>query len=166
MYKCEVCGGKLNMTIGSDIAVCDSCGNRATIPAGDVRKYQDIYKAAELLMQRNSVVGYSEAKMKLQAIAFIPEAEEKIAVCENRIAELRERQKTQAQTKAETDKRDSKTGIILIVTVLLILLAIAAGIIYLAIRFYRGDLSPRTIAIIIAAVVVVIAIAIIGKTKS
>ena len=166
MVKCEICGGKLNITIGSDIAVCDSCGNSATIPAADVRKYQDIYRSAEMLMQQNSVSGYSQAKLKLQTIAFIPQAEEKIAVCENRIAALRERQKTQAQAKEEAEKRDGRTGVIVIVVVLLVLLAIIAGAVYLAVRFYRGDLSPRAIAILIAAVVVVIAIAIIGKSKS
>ena len=119
-----------------------------------------------MLMQQNSVSGYSQAKLKLQTIAFIPEAQDKIAFCENRIAELRERQRKQEQSKEETDKRDSKTGVIVIVVVLLVLLAVIAGAVILGIHLFRGDLSPRAITIIIAAVVVVIAIAIIGKAKS
>ena len=104
MEKCEICGGKLNITIGSDVAVCDSCGNSATIPAADVRKYRDIYKAAEMLMRLNSVSGFEDAIRKLQTIAFIPQA--------------------------------------------------------------QGDLSPRAITIIVAAVVAIVVVAIIGKIRS
>ncbi len=166
MEKCEICGGKLNITIGSDIAVCDSCGNSATIPAGDVRRYQDIYKSAETLLRLNSISGYEDAIRKLQPIAFIPQAQEKIAFCENRIGELRERQQKQEKSKEESDKRDSKTGVIVIVVICLLLLTLIAGAVILGIHLFRGDLSPRAIAIIVAAIVAVIVVAIIGKIRS
>ncbi len=166
MDKCEICGGKLNITIGSDIAVCDSCGNSATIPAADVRKYQDIYRSAEAPMRQNSVSGYEDAIRKLQPIAFIPEAQEKITFCENRIAELREKQRNQEQSKEESEKSDSKTGVIVIVVICLLLLALIVGAVILVIHLFKGDLSPRATTIIVAAIIAVVVFAIIGKIKS
>ena len=29
LFTCPVCGGKLNIKIGTEFAVCDSCGNNA-----------------------------------------------------------------------------------------------------------------------------------------
>ena len=166
ILKCPICGGKLNITIGSDIAVCESCNNRAEIPADEVKKYSDVYKSAETLVRQNSVSGYENAIKELNKISFIPEAEIKIAYCERHIAEIQAKQKEREQIKQETDKKDTNTGIIIIALIVLVLLLVVAGSAYIAVHFYRGDLSPRAMAIIIVIVVVFAIAAVMGKIKS
>ena len=165
-YKCSVCGGKLNITIGSDIAVCESCNNRTEIPNDEVKKYSDIYKSAETLVRQNSVTGYKSAIRELNTISFIPEAEAKIAECERHIAEIQAKQKEQKQIKRETDKQDTKTGVIIIALIVLVLLLAVAVAAYIAFHLYRGDLSPRAMTAIIITVAVFIIAAVIGKIKS
>ncbi len=89
-YKCKTCGGDLVLTIGSDTAFCDHCGQAAAVGSQDVKKYQDIYQSAETLMRTDTLSGYEDALTRLQSIAFIPQAKEKAAFCEKRIKELQQ----------------------------------------------------------------------------
>jgi hypothetical protein len=163
---CSVCGGKLNITIGSDIAVCESCNNRAEIPSGDVKKYSDIYKSAEALIRQNNTLSYENAIKILNAISFIPEAEAKIAFCETRLAEIKEAEAKRAEAKEQADKNDTKAGIIIIVMIVLVILLVVAGAIYIAVHLYRGDLSPKVVTAIITVIIIFTFITIIGKIKS
>lgn len=164
-FKCKICGGKLNIIIGSDTAVCDSCGSFENIGPDDVKKYSDIYKSAQRTMRQNNISAYSDAINQLQGISFIDEAKDLSDICEKRIEEIRAKQKIQEQKKEESDRQNTKTGIILIVLTVLVLLLAAAGAVYIVIHFYRGDLSPRAVAVIISAVIIFALAAVVGKLK-
>ena len=164
--KCGICGGKLNITLGSDIAVCGSCANRTFIPADEVKKYSDIYKTAETHMSRNSIEGYTAAINLLQTISFIPEAERKTAFCEERIKMIEDARAYHEKIKSRENKSAANIGVILLVLLALLCLAAVAGICDIAVHLYRGDLSPGALKAIVAAVAVVAVIAVIGKLRS
>ena len=84
-------------------------------------------KSAERKIRLRSVAGYTDAINQLQTIPFVSEARDKIAFCEARLAEIRESKAKQAEIHEQTDKNDTKTGIIIIIMIVLVILLAAAG---------------------------------------
>ena len=74
LFTCPVCGGKLNIKIGTEFATCESCGNVTKIDPMDAKRFTEIYRSAERSMRLNSVEGYEEALRQLDSISFIEEA--------------------------------------------------------------------------------------------
>ncbi|MCR5149733.1 MAG: hypothetical protein K6B52_00725 [Clostridiales bacterium] len=161
--KCKTCGGKLNITIGSDIAVCEACGNTAAIPADEVKKYSAVFKSAEAFMRLNTVSGFENAVRQFNTISFISQAQEQISVCENRIAQLQAKQKEREKTKKVTEKRDTKTGLIIILIIAVVILFAIAGAVYCVFRFLSGNMSPNAVKIVIVTVAVFAVIIVAGR---
>ena len=74
--------GKLNIKIGTEFAVCDSCGKTFDADSADVQKYSEIVRDAERLMQQNTVTEYEDAIRLLATIPFVSGAKEKQTECE------------------------------------------------------------------------------------
>ena len=87
-FTCPVCGGKLNIKIGTEYAACDSCGSLTKINPEEAERLREIYRSAERSMRLNSVEGYEEALRQLDSISFIEEAQKTHADCEKRLRDL------------------------------------------------------------------------------
>ena len=48
-FKCKMCGGELNITEGSNICECESCGTQQTIPSADNEKKINLFNRANRL---------------------------------------------------------------------------------------------------------------------
>ena len=100
-FACPVCGGKLNIKIGTEYSACDSCGNVTKIDPAEAERFTRAYGAARLSMGLNSVAGYEAALRELDTISFIEEARKTRADCEKRLrdlqADLQRRQTSQRQ---------------------------------------------------------------------
>lgn len=164
--KCKTCGGKLSVSVNSGYAQCENCGNPAEIDPGELDRIRGIYESADRKIRLNSAAGYKDAINQLQTIPFVSEARDKIAFCETRLAEIKEAEAKRTEIQEQTDKNDTKTGIIIIVLIMLVILLVIAGAIYIAVHLYRGDLSPKAVTAIVSAIVVFAVLTIIGKIKS
>ena len=165
-YKCKTCGGDLIITIGSDRAVCDHCGQAAEIDAKDVKKYQNAYNNAEILMRTGTLAGCEEALTRLQAISFIPQAREKALYCEQRLEELRKAQEERRKRAGmDTGRKDSAIGIILLVLLAVFFLAAVGCAVYVVYRLIKGDLSQTEVIVLIAVAAVFAALLVLGKLK-
>ncbi len=49
VFKCKMCGGTLNITEGSTVAVCEYCGTRQTVPSLDNEKKVNLFTRANRL---------------------------------------------------------------------------------------------------------------------
>lgn len=38
VFKCKMCGGDIDLTEGSSVAVCEYCGTKQTVPTADNEK--------------------------------------------------------------------------------------------------------------------------------
>ena len=165
-HKCNTCGGYLILTIGSDRAVCDHCGQATAVDPQDVIKYQDVYRSAETLMRTDSLSGYTDALMRLQSISFIPQAKEKAAFCEKRIKQLQTVHVEKTRRKEIDEGKDTRLGIVITIMIVLFLAAFVVGVVYLAFQLYRGNLSQTEIIVIASVVIVFVLLLIIGKIRS
>lgn len=164
--KCKICGGNLVITIGSNMAVCDHCGQSEPVSEQDVKKYLDIYKRAEVLMRTGTLSGFCDASDILQSISFIPQAREKAEVCKTQIEKLK---KVAQEKKQQNDSENSKgtvIGIVIIVLILLLLSAALFGIGYLIFHLVKGDISQTGMTVLIVSAVVLVALTVIGKLNS
>jgi len=165
-HKCNTCGGDLILTIGSDRAVCDHCGQATAVDPQDVIKYQDVYRSAETLMRTDTLSGYTDALTRLQSISFIPEAKEKAVLCEKRIKELQQLQPDIDRRKNHNDKNDTKLGVIIAVFLVLLLAALAVGIAYVIYRLIKGGLTHTDVIIIGSVAAAFVVLLIVGKIRS
>ena len=53
MFKCKMCGGDLELTPGSSVAVCKYCGTQQTAPNADNEKKTNLYNRANRLRFSN-----------------------------------------------------------------------------------------------------------------
>ena len=165
-HKCSTCGGDLILTIGSDRAVCDHCGQAVAVDPQDVKTYQDLYQSAETLMRTDTLSGYEDALTRLQSIAFIPQAKEKAALCEKRMRELQRAQGERKLKKAQNTGSGTALGVVVAVVVVLFILAAIAGVVYAGYRLIRGELSQTEIIVFASVAAVLVLLLIIGKIKS
>lgn len=165
-HNCSTCGGDLILTIGSDRAVCDHCGQAVAVDPQDVKTYQDLYQSAETLMRTDTLSGYEDALTRLQSITFIPQAKEKAALCEKRIKELQQLQPDIDRRKNHNDKKDTKLGIVIAVFLVLLLAALAVGIAYVIYRLIKGDLTHTDVIIIGSVAAAFVVLLIVGKNRS
>lgn len=49
IYRCKMCGGNLETTVGSSICTCDSCGTQQTIPRVDDENMRTLFNRANVL---------------------------------------------------------------------------------------------------------------------
>lgn len=165
LFTCPVCGGKLNIKIGTEFAVCDSCGNVMKIDPQEAERFKEIYRSAERAMRLNSVEGYEEALRQLDSISFIEEARKTHAECEKRIRDLQANlTQRQAPGSASESQNTSFAGVLLAIT-LVFCAAAFTGIVYLVLRLIRGTLSPTATAVVIALAVLAIILSFINKAK-
>ena len=162
-FTCPICGGKLNIRIGADKAECDSCGRLAEIDAADVARYREVYSSAERLMRQNTAAGYADAITRLQTIAFIGEAQDKIKECEQRLNELRADRLHRQEANRLSDRRNTRLGIVLLILTVLLCAAALAGIVYLVVRFVQGTLSKGAVITILAVVLAAIIVSVLGR---
>lgn len=164
--KCMICGGDLVLTIGSETAVCDHCGQASAVDPQDVKKYLRIYQDAERLTHSGTVSGYKEAVTLMETIAFIPQAKEKIDLYENQIDALRLKKDRQEYRKAAGEKSNTAVGVVLTVFVVLFILA-AVGLIGFEIyRFVKGEMSQKEMIVSIAVAAAAAVLLLIGKIRS
>ena len=161
---CPVCGGKLNIKIGAEIAVCESCGNVTELNPGDVAKYRAMYNIAESTMRKNTADGYRDAIRKLETIEFINEAKELSDECRRRLSVLQADQARRQEFEKTNEKKSTFLGVLLVVLILLFCIGAIVGAVYLVIGLVKGTLSPALTAIIIG--VAVLAVIFIFKTRS
>ena len=148
LVTCPICGGKLNIKIGTEFATCDSCGNVTKIDSGDAKRFTEIYRAAERSMRLNSVEGYEEALRELDTISFIEQARRKRADCEKRLDALRaDLQRRQAQGPASEQQNTGFAGVLLAVTLVLCAAALAGCFTWVIVPNHRcGDVF-RAVAV-------------------
>lgn len=166
IHECNICGGNLILTIGSDTAFCDHCGQASAVDPQAVKKYQDVYQAAETLMRTDTMHGYAEALTRLQSISFIPQAKEKAELCERRMAQLRQTRNDPARPKETDEKKSEKLGVTIVVLVLLLFVAAAVGLGYVGYHLIKGDLSQTAVIVLVSVAAVLAGLLIIGKLKS
>lgn len=160
-FTCPVCGGKLNIKIGTEYAVCDSCGNVTKIDSAEAERFTRAFQSAERSMRLNSVEGYEEALRQLDSISFIEEARKKRAECEQRLRELQaDLERRQASGSGSETRNTSFAGILLALT-LVFCAAAFTGLVWLVLRLVQGTLSPTATAIVIvlAALAVILSLA-------
>lgn len=149
-FTCPVCGGKLNIKIGTEFAVCDSCGNVMKIDPQEAERFGEIYRSAERAMRLNSVEGYEEALRQLDSISFIEEAQKTHAECEKRLQDLQaDLTRRQVSGPASEQQNTSFAGVLLALT-LVFCAAALAGAVWLVFQLLNGALSPRATAIVIS----------------
>lgn len=165
-YNCKICGGRLSISVNSEYAQCENCGSSAEVSPEELGRIRTIYESALRKIRLNSAAGYKDAINQLQTIPFVSEAQDKIDLCEKRLAEIKEAEAKRAEVQEQTDKNDTKTGIVIIVLIMLVILLAIAGAIYIAVHLYRGDLSPKAVTAIVSVIVVFAVLTIIGKIKS
>lgn len=164
-FACPVCGGKLNITIGTEYAVCDSCGNVTKIDPAEAERFTQIYRSAQRSMGLNSVEGYEAALRELDTIPFIEEARKKRADCERRLRALQaDMARRQMSGPASEQQNTSFAGILLALT-LVFCAAAFTGIVWLILRLIRGTLSPTATAVVIALSALAIVFSFINKIK-
>ena len=165
LFTCPVCGGKLNIKIGTEYAACDSCGNVTKIDPMDAKRFTRAYGAARLSMGLNSVAGYEAALRELDTISFIEEARKKRVECEKRLQDLQaDLQRRQAQGSASEQQNTGFAGVLLAVT-LVFCAAALAGVAWLVVLLLKGALSPRATAAVIAIAALAILSAFINRVK-
>ena len=164
-FTCPVCGGKLNIKIGTEFAACDSCGNVMKIDPQEAERFGEIYRSAERSMRLNSVEGYEEALRQLDSISFIEEARKKATECENRMHDLQaDLQRRQTPDSASESRNTSFAGVLLALT-LVFCAAAFTGIVYLVLRLIRGTLSPTATTVVIVLAALAVVLSFMNKTK-
>lgn len=160
-FNCPICGGKLNIKIGTEYAVCDSCGNVMKIDPAEAERFTQIYRSARRSMGLNSVEGYEAALRELDTISFIEEARKKHTDCEKRLrdlqADIERRQVPQRQS-------TSFAGVLLALT-LVFCAAAFTGLVWLILRLIRGTLSPTATALAITLAALAVVLAFLNKLK-
>lgn len=164
-FTCPICGGKLNIKIGTEYAACDSCGSLTKINPEEAERLREIYRSAERSMRLNSVEGYEEALRQLDSISFIEEARKKATECENRMHDLQaDLQRRQTPDSASESRNTSFAGVLLAIT-LVFCAAAFTGIVYLVLRLIRGTLSPTATALVITLAALAVVFAFLNKLK-
>lgn len=164
--KCETCGGRLIYSLISEYAVCESCGNNAKADTQELLRVRSIYKSADLKTRLNSVDGLTDAITQFESISNVKEVPERIAYCENRLKELKEKKENSAEAKEQSDNKDKSIGIIVLFFVILIIVFAIAGAVYIILHLIRGDLSTAATIIIVAVAIVSALLLIINNIKS
>ena len=160
---CPICGGKLNIRIGTEYAVCDSCGNVAKIDPAEAARFTQIYRSAQRSMGLNSVEGYEAALRELDTISFIEEARKKRADCEQRLHDLQaDIQRRQA---AGSEGSSTAFGGVLLGLTLGFCAAAFTGIVWLIMRLLQGTLSPTVTAIVVGLGALAVMFTLINRMK-
>ncbi len=160
-FTCPVCGGKLNIRIGSEYAACDSCGNVAKIDPNAAERFTRAYQSAERSMRLNSVAGYEAALRELDTISFIEEARKTRADCEKRLRDLQ----ADLQRRQTPQRQDTSFAGVLLALTLVFCAAAFTGIAYLAFRLIQGTLSPTATAVVIVLAALAVVLSFMNKTK-
>ena len=164
-FTCPICGGKLDIRIGTEFAACDSCGSLTKIDPEEAERFKEIYRSAERAMRLNSVEGYEEALRQLDSISFIEEAQKTHADCEKRLRDLQANlTQRQAPGSASESQNTSFAGVLLALT-LTFCAAAFTGIVYLVLRLIRGTLSPTATAAVITLAALAVVFAFLNKLK-
>ena len=123
-FTCPICGGKLNIKIGTEYAACDSCGSLTKIDPQETERFKEIFRSAERAMRLNSVEGYEEALRQLDSISFIEEARKKAIECKARLHDLQaDLQRRQVSGPASEQQNTSFAGVLLAITAIFALVA-------------------------------------------
>ena len=144
-FACPVCGGKLNIKIGTEYSACDSCGNVSKIDPAEAERFTRAYGAARLSMGLNSVAGYEAALRELDTISFIEEARKTRADCEKRLRDLQ----ADLQRRQTSQRQDTSFAGVLLALTLVFCAAAFTGAVWLVFQLLNGALSPRATAIVI-----------------
>ena len=164
-FTCPICGGKLKIKVGAELAVCEACGNVTELDSADVRRFRAVYDRAERMMRQNTVVGYREAIRLFASIPFVSCAKEKQAECEKRLSELQSRIERRRVLLHREDEKSTKLGIVLLILTLLFAVAAIAGIVYLIILWTKGTLSRPAVIVIVSIAVVAVALALFSRLR-
>ena len=162
-FTCPICGGKLHIRIGVDVAACESCGRIETLDAQDVDKLSEVFRSAERAARQNTADGLMEAEGLFRTIDFVDEAKKRAEQCEMRLTGMRKERLRRAESEQIGDKRNTRIGVILLILTVLLIAAALAGIVYLIVRWVQGTLSRGTVITILAVVAVAIIVSVLGR---
>ena len=165
MHKCDICGGLMIINTDTGIGICDSCGSTVEVDKEEVKKYQFILETAERKMMYNSVKYYTEAKEMLEGILFVDGVKEKITTCDKRISEIKKSQESRAEQIQHEETNSTKTGVIIAVCLIVVLLLIAAAIGFVLFKLVRGELSTEVTCVLGAVIVIAVVLFVVGKIK-
>ena len=160
-FTCPVCGGKLNIRIGTEYAVCDSCGNVTKIDPDEAAQFTKAFQAAERSMRLNSVEGYEAALRELDTIPFIEEARQKRVDCEKRLRDLQ----ADIERRQVPQRQDTSFAGVLLALTLVFCTAAFTGVVWLILRLIRGTLSPTATAVVIVLAALAVVLSFINKMK-
>lgn len=142
---CPVCGGRLNIKIGSAYAACSSCGNLTELDQNDVEKFRGIFDHAKNSVSLNTIAGYKDAIRELDQISFIEEAREKSAEYKKAIEDIQSDQLRKEVLEKSSGKKQTILGMVLLIFMIILSLAAIAGIVYLVILWSKGQLPQGTV---------------------
>ena len=164
-FTCPVCGGKLNISIVSELAVCGSCGNTCECDTDDIARFRAIYRSAERAMLLHTEAGYREAIAALEAIPFVEGSESLYRECERRLNELQSNRQRRQESEAASDRKSTALGVALLIAAAVFCLAAVIGAVYLAVCVANGTLPDWAVPVVIAAAVLAAVLFIAGKFK-
>ena len=127
---CPICGGQLNIKIGSEYAVCNSCGNLTELDMKDVERFRGIFDHAKNTVSLNTVSGYKEAIRELDQISFIEEAREKAEEYKKAIEDIQADHLRKEISEKSSEKKQTVIGMILLVFMMILAAAAIAGLVY------------------------------------
>ena len=146
----------MKIKIESGMALCGSCGEWTDADPTQLRILRDTVSKAERAARLQTAEGCENALRLLGEISAVADVEDRIAACRAQLDPVRETRVRQKQTARDDDKRDTATGIVLIVLIVLICLAAVGGLIAVFILWSKGRLPPSAA---VACVCVILAIA-------
>ncbi len=164
-FVCPVCGGKLNISISSELAVCGSCGNTYECDPADIAKYRTIYRSAERAMMLHTEAGYREAIAGLETIPFVEGAGNLSRECERRLSGLRSDRQRRQESEEASDKKHTALGAALLIAAAAFCVAAVVGAIYLVTCIVNGTLPDWAFPIVIGAAILAAVLFIAGKFK-
>lgn len=162
---CPVCGGKLNIRLGAEYAVCGSCGNTCECDPADIARFRAVYRSAERAMRLNTAAGCREAIARLETIPFVEGSEDLSAECERRLDELRSNRLRQQERDKLTDRKNTALGVALLIAALVFCAAAVAGAVYLVVCLINGTFSPVSLAVAAGAALLAAVVILAGKAR-
>ena len=164
LFICPICGGHLKIGVDSGVAVCGSCGESVAAEPAQLQKIREVCAGAERMMRQNTVAGCEEAIRQLESISYAADVDSRIDHCRAQLQTLQEKRLRQKKSAQESDKRDTVTGILLMVLCVLLSLAAVAGVVVLFVLWSRGRLS-NTAVIVTACVIAAAGVLIVLNKK-
>ena len=163
LFVCPICGGRLKIKIDSGMALCGSCGEWTEADPAQLQNLRYTVGTAERSARLQTAEGCETALRLLEEISAVADVEDRISACRAQLDSVRETRVRQKKTARDDDKRDTATGIVLMVLIVLICLAAVGGLIAVFILWSKGRLPPSAAVACVCVIAAVAALVLLSK---